>query len=92
MRSETFRNVALAILALAAVYHLGARNAGAQQTVNGFATVGQSLVVMTPSGDLYVRNIPGKYVENDSLYYMGNFWKGRLAVPGQGHAQPSQSK
>jgi len=59
MRSATFRNIALGILALAATYHLGARSAGAQAPGNQVVGVGiaatQSLygVMVTANGDVY---------------------------------------
>lgn len=102
MRSATFRNIALGILALAAVYHLGAHNARAQQgsTVSGFTGAGSAssgqadaaVVVMTPNGDVYERFMHNNPSTSDSLYYVGNFWKAPLVPLRQSHAQPSQGR
>ena len=59
MRSATFRNIALGILALAAAYHLGARSAGAQAPANsvvGIAGQGGGIhgfLAITANGDSY---------------------------------------
>ena len=83
MRSVTFRNIALGILALAVVYHLGARSVGAQtaSVVSGLAILNDDkVVVLTPSGDVYARfmSTPGY-----PLLYLGNFWSGTGPVPVQ---------
>jgi hypothetical protein len=61
MRSSTFRNVTLGILALAAAYHLGARSAVAQASDNpvvaGFDSPASGYVVaLTANGDVYRSN------------------------------------
>jgi len=54
MRSRTFLNVSLGILALALAYHLGARSATAQASGSTVAAAfGQSPTVVTTNGDVY---------------------------------------
>ena len=54
MRSRTFLNVSLGVLALAAAYHFGAVSATAQAPGNPVvATFGNSAAVITANGDVY---------------------------------------
>jgi hypothetical protein len=82
MRSATFRNIALGILALAASYHLGARSAGAQagSMVSGLTVhdrydggPGPGIYVLTPNGDLYF-NALGQTGFSTQTRLVGNFW------------------
>ncbi len=57
MRSSTFRNVTLGILALALAYHLGARSTSAQAPGNpvvGCAYGSSAMFLATANGDVYV--------------------------------------
>jgi hypothetical protein len=62
MRSRTFLNVSLGILALVAAYELGATKAGAQAGYNPVVAVdGAGAYVYTANGDVYRNNsnVPG---------------------------------
>lgn len=101
-RAKAFLYVCAGVLLLAWSYHLGARNAGAQQgsTISGFAAAGGTMpgeavaavVVMTPNGDVYTRTMHSNPSGSDSLYCLGNFWKAPLVPVRQGGAQPSRNK
>jgi len=77
MRSRTFLNVSLAILALAAAYHLGARSAGAQTGMIVAATIGDDPsgadfpIAITSTGDVYGAN---RYGQNWA--FIGNVFSG----------------
>jgi len=80
MRSRTFLHVSLAILALAAAYHLGARSATAQvgSAVQGMAInagcSGGEMVVITDNGDVYKRLLACPGLTPGAPVYLGNFW------------------
>jgi hypothetical protein len=65
MRSRTFLNVSFAILALAAAYHLGARNATAQSSGNPVVNITPysgglyAAAAITANGDVYATSISG---------------------------------
>jgi hypothetical protein len=77
MRSSTLRNVALAILALALAYHLGARTSQAQapgNSVVGFMNwthAGSVAAVVTANGDLYTTassTLDGPWTMNGNVF------------------------
>lgn len=86
-RARAFFYVAAGIFLLTVSYHLGARTAGAQlnsQVPGAFAgtgslgIAGNTLIVMTPNGDVYSRDMWSPYTgnQNGELYFWGNFWQG----------------
>jgi len=107
MRSATFRNIALGILALAAAYHLGAQTATAQAPGNpivGAIASGASApgLVVLANGDIYgTQNIaPGQ-----PWPFLGNIFGGATPVQREsfgalkaryrgerGAAQPTQDR
>ena len=98
MRSATFRNIALGILALAAAYHLGARSATAQagtKGVSGFAVSAWSdrygLYMVTPNGDVYVRRLDAlaPTPKLDPPVLVCHYWSGGL-LPESGDAAPAK--
>jgi hypothetical protein len=72
MRSTTFRNVAIGILALAAAYHLGARSAVAQAPGNPVVDADNGFA-FTSNGDVYWSTDGG----NGSWTYHGNVFSGQ---------------
>ncbi|HET7224476.1 MAG TPA: hypothetical protein VFK69_02085 [Candidatus Eisenbacteria bacterium] len=78
MRSSTARNVALAILAIAAAYHLGTRSASASvgHPIAGVAIQGDRVYVVTEAGDIYYRS--DFQVTSPTL--LGNMWTGLPTV------------
>jgi hypothetical protein len=83
MRSRTFLNVSLGILALALAYHCGARTATAQAgsavaTFSVAGTQGQYHYLMTPNGDVYLHIIsgPAGAYSSSPPIYLGNYWGG----------------
>jgi hypothetical protein len=77
MRSRTFLNVSLGILALAAAYHLGAQSAMAQAPGNpvvsfaAYTAAGNAAAAVTANGDIYttsISNLDGAWL-----------WKGNIS-------------
>lgn len=92
-RAKVFFTVCAGLFLLALSYHLGARNAGAQQgsMVSGFTAEGINsdgnralghFAVITPNGDIFCR-----YMDTagfgTGLTYAGNFWSGSGPTPAQ---------
>ena len=86
MRSATFRNVAIGILALAAAYHFGASTARSSEMgrIVGFTAFAQDYyVVATEEGDVYQIVVSGGAT---FLQRMGNVWTGSGATPTGTHS------
>ena len=81
-KARAFFYVCAGVFLLALSYHLGARNAGAQQgsAVTGFAITGSpDVFVLTPNGDLFYRRLGSAgtgWFFYSELTPVGNFWSG----------------
>ena len=84
MRSATFRNVALGILALVLAYSFGAQcvRAGLGENVTSFAWDNAGVMVVTPDGETYYRLTNGGPANGyaPTLCHVGNFWGGATPV------------
>lgn len=92
MFAKRFFYVSAGLFLLALSYHLGARSVEAQVGATGFGiasgNIGNRMIVMTPSGDVYARELgPGTLpiVEGGMdgsapAIRLGNFWGGATAT------------
>ena len=76
MRSKTFMQVSIGILALALAYHFGATSAGAQGTVNPVVAADVGAYVYTANGDVYHNTSP----DLSTWQHVGNVFTGPTPV------------